>query len=408
MPSRGTPIAGRMVSGSCSDSPAGSVAGSEPQSPSGSASLLGSMRERLLMARGVLFSPTPPEAAPSPIAARAAGGAGGDVSGGGGGGGVWAEAKEPVGNEHIQWQVIEPKEDGGQAAASSRGTVPKTISEDIAGAGGGAASSTHAAPQPEGVLVEGEVSAAPGGEEEEEDQAGAAGRRPRLDRLVRLSRSLAVRGCIKLCWMVMEREGMRRALRTWALQTRFAAAKERMLRRSLAAEHPFDAWAHLVEQGKYDGELMVEGGSIFGPEGDVVSPVKQRRELGTPVKDKRELWADVSVEEFSIDLLEESRAMLASSVEELERELKAAKKTYEAESRGMREEIMRLRDALGRREDGGGHAAATEQSFFSPMARMSTMARSHSFVNRFFPSPSPIPPWSPFLLQRILDPDPRQ
>ena len=56
----------------------------------------------------------------------------------------------------------------------------------------------------------------------------------------------------------------------------------------------------------------------------------------------------MSVEAASIELLEESRVILANNVEELERELRDAGKRYEMEAKGMRDEIKRLNAALAR------------------------------------------------------------
>jgi hypothetical protein len=56
----------------------------------------------------------------------------------------------------------------------------------------------------------------------------------------------------------------------------------------------------------------------------------------------------MSVEAASIELLEESRVILANNVEELEKELRDADKRYEKEADGMRDEIKRLHAALAR------------------------------------------------------------
>lgn len=56
----------------------------------------------------------------------------------------------------------------------------------------------------------------------------------------------------------------------------------------------------------------------------------------------------MSVEAASIELLEESRVILANNVEELEKELRDAGKRYEMEAKGMRDEIKRLNAALAR------------------------------------------------------------
>ena len=282
MPSRGTtPLSRRRDSSAAS--PAGSLADAEHPSPSPlSSSLLGSMRERLLLARGILFSPTPPQANQSPIAARAtSSSSSSSLSSIRGGVGLLAASTAAARSNDseegdISWQVL------AAGAGDERGQQQQHQHHHH--------HQQQQQQQQRHALMSGhgDMNMHPSGIAPASTEVWEGAAQPKISpggkacTPDRHSRSLDVKGFIRLSARSRHRSEMRFMTRAWYMAARSMKLASRMATRSIsvASMHPFDLWVAAAKLHRHDDSLMVvAGSSIFANEGgDDVSPVKMKRD----------------------------------------------------------------------------------------------------------------------------------